>query len=142
MAPINLLYLLNIFRLFDLLYYTSYHIMLNKEKLNWITAGKWMVKIPEHLLSLSLFFFFCGLFQVKIENPRYGVILSGVIFLLIYVLGDSITEDNIHKPRHNEIVKRFSFITKKRHCWYIVFLYFTATILLTILSGMFYYRNV
>ena len=129
--------ILFIFKLFDLLYYASFCTMIKSRNFDKKTAGLWMIRLPETIFTIAFFFILCRAIGIKLDVILDGSSLSIFLCLLImYFFFDIL--DQYHINRHEEIIKKYSFIQKEWQCWSIIISYIIVTLGLIILSGLYY----
>lgn len=129
--------LLNIFRVYDLLYYASYRICMKSKNFAPKDAGYWLTETSE-MTGIIAFTFLClGLFSINLDwlkcNWRFYVFF---VWIIIRLLSQVLYK--YHLNRHEYVLEKYGHITSLWTCWIIYIIYGLAALALLIMAGMFY----
>ena len=129
--------LINVFRVYDLLYYASYRICMKSKNFSTEEAGYWLTETSEMIGIISICFIVMGMFSINLDwliiKWRSYVILVMIIIRLLSRLLQA-----YHLNRHDAIMKKYSHITSLRTCWLIFIAYSIVTSVLIVLAGVYY----
>ena len=129
--------LINVFRVYDLLYYASYRICMKSKNFSTEEAGYWLSEASEMIGIMSICFIVMGMFSINLDwliiKWKYYVILFLIIIRLLSRLLQA-----YHLNRHDAIMKKYSHITSLWTCWLIYIAYGIVTSVLLLLAGVYY----
>jgi uncharacterized membrane protein YidH (DUF202 family) len=134
--------ILEMFKIFDLLYYANYVLGTRSKNFTSKEAGMWYTDMLEICFFVGVLFFILGIFSIDIrgtykEAKEFYLVIALVIMSGLYkFLG------KYHTSRHEEIIKKYAHITNVWICLLISLSYCVAIIAFDIFIGMFYSNSV
>ena len=134
--------ILEMFKIFDLLYYANYVLGTRSKNFTSKEAGMWYTDMLEICFFVGILFFILGLFSIDIRGTYKGAKEFYLIIALVINYGLYNVLREYHTSRHEEIIKKYAHITNVWICLLISLSYCIHTITFAIFICMFYSKRV
>ena len=134
--------ILEMFKIFDLLYYANYVLGTRSKNFTSKEAGMWYTDMLEICFFVGILFFILGLFSIDIRGTYKGAKEFYLIIALVINYGLYNVLREYHTSRHEEIIKKYAHITNVWICLLISLSYCVAVAAFDVVIGIFYSNSV